>query len=369
MTENNVYAAPTTIQDIEVINTYELEERAREVMPKGGFGYISGGSGDEYTLRQNTKAWDAKGILPRVLADVEFPDTSTKIFEHEIKVPFIMAPIAAHGLAHETKEAGTAKGVSEFGTIMSISAYSGAKFEEIEAGLNGSPRWFQIYMSKNDDFNKNIIDEAKADGATAIILTADATLSGNRETDIRNKFVYPFGMPIVSRYLTGSGENMSLNNIYAQSKQKIAPEDVKFLKEYSGLPVFVKGIQSPDDALLAIGAGADGIWVSNHGGRQLDGAPGSFETLELISKAVAGRVPIVFDSGVRRGEHIFKALASGADIIAVGRPVLYGLALGGWKGVRSVLEYFEKDLKRVMQLAGTQTIEDVKNTKLFDNRN
>ncbi|MRI81200.1 lactate oxidase [Aerococcaceae bacterium DSM 109653] len=369
MTENNVYAAPTVIQDIEVINTYELEDRAREVMPKGGFGYISGGAGDEYTLRQNTKAWDAKGILPRVLADVEFPDTSTKIFEHDIKVPFIMAPIAAHGLAHETKEAGTAKGVSEFGTIMSISAYSGAKFEEIEAGLNGSPRWFQIYMSKDEDFNKNIIDEAKADGATAIILTADATLSGNRETDVRNKFVYPFGMPIVSRYLTGSGENMSLNNIYAQSKQKIAPEDVKFLKEYSGLPVFVKGIQSPDDALLAIGAGADGVWVSNHGGRQLDGAPGSFETLEMISKAVAGRVPIVFDSGVRRGEHIFKALASGADIIALGRPVLYGLALGGWKGVRSVLEYFENDLKRVMQLAGTQTIEDVKNTTLFDNHN
>ena len=369
MTENNVYAAPTVIQDIEVINTSELEDRAREVMPKGGFGYISGGAGDEYTLRQNTKAWDAKGILPRVLADVEFPDTSTKIFEHDIKVPFIMAPIAAHGLAHETKEAGTAKGGSEFGTIMSSSAYSGAKFEEIEAGLNGSPRWFQIYMSKDEDFNKNIIDEAKADGATAIILTADATLSGNRETDVRNKFVYPFGMPIVSRYLTGSGENMSLNNIYAQSKQKIAPEDVKFLKEYSGLPVFVKGIQSPDDALLAIGAGADGVWVSNHGGRQLDGAPGSFETLEMISKAVAGRVPIVFDSGVRRGEHIFKALASGADIIALGRPVLYGLALGGWKGVRSVLEYFENDLKRVMQLAGTQTIEDVKNTTLFDNHN
>ena len=368
MSEKIEYAAPTVIQDIEVVNTYELEDRAREVMPNGGFGYVSGGSGDEYTLRQNTKAWDAKGILPRVLADIEFPDTSTKIFEHDIKVPFIMAPIAAHGLAHETKEAGTAKGVSEFGTIMSISAYSGAKFEEIEEGLNGSPRWFQIYMSKDDEFNKNIIDEAKADGATAIILTADATLSGNRETDVRNKFVYPFGMPIVSRYLTGSGENMSLNNIYAQSKQKISRDDVKFLKEYSGLPVFVKGIQSPDDALLAIGAGADGIWVSNHGGRQLDGAPGSFETLEGISKAVAGRVPIVFDSGVRRGEHIFKALASGADIIALGRPVLYGLALGGWKGVRSVLEYFEQDLIRVMQLAGTQTIEDIKKKELFDNR-
>ena len=365
--EKVTYDAPTEVKEIEVVNTYELEERASKIVPHGGFDYISGGSGDEYTLRQNNKAWESKRILPRVLADVEFPDTSTSILGHDIKVPFIMAPIAAHGLAHETKEAGTAKGISEFGTIMSISAYSGAKFEEIEEGLNGSPRWFQIYMSKDDELNKNILDEAKADGATAIILTADSTLSGNREKDIRNEFVYPFGMPIVSRYLTGSGANMSLNNIYSQSKQKISPRDVAFLKDYSGLPVFVKGLQTPEDALLAIGAGADGIWVSNHGGRQLDGAPGSFETLEVISEAVAGRVPIVFDSGVRRGEHIFKALASGADIVALGRPVLYGLALGGWKGVKSVLEYFEKDFTRVMQLAGTQTIEDVKKTKLADN--
>ena len=364
--EKIAYDAPSEVKDIHVVNTYELEERAREIVPKGGFDYISGGSADEYTLRQNQKAWETKRVLPRVLADVEFPDTSTSILGHDIKVPFIMAPIAAHGLAHQTKEAGTAKGVADFGTIMSISAYSGAKFEEIEKGLNGSPRWFQIYMSKDDELNKNIIDEAKADGATAIILTADSTLSGNREKDIRNEFVYPFGMPIVSRYLTGSGANMSLNNIYAQSKQKISPHDVRMLKEYSELPIIVKGIQTPDDAMAAIGAGAEGIWVSNHGGRQLDGAPGSFETLEGISKAVAGRVPIIFDSGIRRGEHIFKALASGADIVALGRPVLYGLALGGWKGVRSVLEYFETDLERVMQLGGTQTIEDVKKAQLFD---
>lgn len=361
------YDAPTVVQEIDVVSTQRLVEKAQAVVPRGGFDYITGGSGDEFTLRQNTEAFLHKGILPRVLADVEHPDTSTSILGHDLKVPFIMAPIAAHGLAHETKEAGTARGISEFGgTIMSISAYSGATFEEIDKGLNGNARWFQIYMSKDDDLNKNILDEAKADGATAIILTADSTLSGNRERDMLNKFVYPFGMPIVSRYLTGSGKNMSLNNIYAQSKQKISPRDVKFIAEYSGLPVFVKGLQTPEDALKAIGAGAAGIWVSNHGGRQLDGAPGSFDTLSEISKAVAGRVPIVFDSGVRRGEHIFKALASGADIIAVGRPVLYGLALGGWKGVKSVLEYFETDLKRVMQLAGTQTIEDVKHARLFD---
>lgn len=366
MTETN-YNAPKEVKSLDIVNTIELEDFASEIVPKGGFDYMAGGSGDEFTLRRNVESFNFKGILPRVAADVEFPDTSTRIFEHDLKVPYIMAPIAAHGLAHESKEAGTARGISEFGgTIMSISAYSGATFQEIEAGLNGNPRWFQIYMSKDDELNKNILDEAKQDGATAIILTADATLSGNRDRDDKNKFVYPFGMPIVSRYLTGTGANMSLNNIYAQSKQKISLEDIRFIKEHSQLPVFLKGVQSPEDALAAIGAGVDGIWVSNHGGRQLDGAPGSFETLEGIAEAVAGRVPIVFDSGVRRGEHIFKALASGADIVAIGRPVLFGLALGGWKGVQSVFEYFEKDLQRVMQLAGTQTIEDVKNARLFD---
>lgn len=362
------YKAPSEVKEINVVNTYELEMMAVEIIPQGGFDYISGGSGDEYTLKQNVDCFNHKGILPRVLADVENPETETSILGHDIKAPFIMAPIAAHGLAHQSKEAGTARGVSEFGTIMSISAYSGAKFEEIEKGLNGSPRWFQLYMSKDDEINKMIVDEAKADGATAIILTADATIAGNREKDIRNKFVYPFGMPIVSRYLTGAGEKMSLNNIYAQSKQKISPRDVEFLSDYSDLPIFVKGVQSAEDALLAIGAGAAGIWVSNHGGRQLDGAPGSFDTLEKIAKAVQGRVPIVFDSGIRRGEHIFKALASGADVVAIGRPALYGLALGGYKGVKSVFEYFEKDLKRVMQLAGTQTVEDIKQTKLYDKK-
>lgn len=360
------YNAPTEVKEIDIINTYELEDQAEKVIPKGGFGYIKGGAGDEITKNNNDIAWNHKGILPRVLADIENPDTTTSVFGTDIRAPFVMAPIAAHGLAHETKEAGSSKGVSEYGTVMSISSYSGATFEEIQEALNGGPSWFQLYMSKNDDFNKGIIDEAKELGSTALILTADSTVSGNREDDVRNNFVYPFGMPIVQRYLDGSGSGMSLVDIYAQSKQKINIDDVRFLTEYSGLPVIVKGIQTPEDAMKAIGAGAKGIWVSNHGGRQLDGAPGSFDTLSEISEAVAGRVPIIFDSGIRRGEHIFKALASGADIVGLGRPMLYGLALGGWKGVRSVLEYFEEDLRRVMQLAGTQTVEDIKKARLFD---
>lgn len=362
----NEYKAPTEVKELDVINTNELEDLAKEVIPTGGFGYIAGGAGDEITKNNNKEAWNHKGILPRVLANIENPDTSTSIFGTDLRVPFVMSPIAAHGLAHETKEAGTARGFSEFGTIMSISSYSGATFEEIQKGLNGGSSWFQLYMSKNNDFNKGIIDEAKELGASALILTADATVAGNREADVRNNFAYPFGMPIVQRYLDGSGRGMTLPDIYAQSKQKINLDDVRFLAEYSGLPVIVKGLQTPEDALKAIGAGASGVWVSNHGGRQLDGAPGSFDVLPEIAAAVAGQVPIIFDSGIRRGEHIFKALASGADIVGLGRPILYGLALGGWKGVKSVLDYFEADLKRVMQLAGTQTIEDVKNARLFD---
>lgn len=363
--EKLIYKAPSKVREIEVVNTYDLEKQAREILPKSGFDYIAGGAGDEYTLLQNIEAFNLKRILPRVLADVEYPETKTSIFGHELPTPIIMAPIAAHGLAHESKEVGTAKGVSEYGTILSISTYTGADLNETAKVMTDTPKWFQLYMSKDNDVNKAIIDEAKADGASAIILTADATVMGNREKDKRNDFVFPFDMPIVSRHLRGSVEDESLNNIYLESKQRINPDDIGLIAEYSELPVLVKGIQAPEDALKALDAGAAGIWVSNHGGRQLDGAPGSFEMLEGIAKVVDKRVPIIFDSGIRRGEHVFKALASGADIVAIGRPVLYGLALGGWKGVASVFNYFEEDLERVMQLAGTQTVEAIKKSELY----
>ncbi|MCC5895604.1 MAG: alpha-hydroxy-acid oxidizing protein [Alkalibacterium sp.] len=358
------YHAPSNITSLDIVNTFDLENQASQLIPKGGFDYIAGGAGDEYTLKQNIASFNQKRILPRVLADVESPDTRTTLFKSVIPAPIIMAPIAAHGLAHDSKEVGTAKGVSEYGTILSISTYTGSELEETSRVMSDTSKWFQLYMSKDNEVNKAIIDEAKADGASAIILTADATVMGNREKDKHNQFVFPFDMPIVSRHLRGYIEDRALNNIYLESKQKINAEDVRFLADYSQLPVIVKGIQSPEDAVKAIDAGAGGIWVSNHGGRQLDGAPGSFETLTHIADSVEKRVPIIFDSGIRRGEHIFKALASGADCVAIGRPALYGLALGGWKGVTSIYKYFEDDLKRVMQLAGTQTIEDIKKTKL-----
>jgi isopentenyl diphosphate isomerase/L-lactate dehydrogenase-like FMN-dependent dehydrogenase len=162
------------------------------------------------------------------------------------------------------------------------------------------------------------------------------------------------------------GEGEGIAAIYAKAKQKLSLADIKAIKDYTDLPVLVKGVQSPADIDELIEAGADGIWVSNHGGRQVDGAPGSFDCLEAIAEVVAGRVPIIFDSGVRRGQHVFKALASGADIVAIGRPMLWGLSLGGVQGVTDVFNHLKKELTIDMQLTGCQTVEAIKSTKLVD---
>lgn len=210
------------------------------------------------------------------------------------------------------------------------------------------------------------MDRVKAEGYKAIVLTADATVGGNREVDKRNGFVFPVGMPIVEEYLP-EGAGKSMDFVYKSAKQRLSPRDVEFIAEYSGLPVYVKGPQCREDVERSLAAGASGIWVTNHGGRQIDGGPAAFDSLQEVAEAVDRRVPIVFDSGVRRGQHVFKALASGADLVAIGRPVIYGLALGGSVGVRQVFEHLNAELKTAMQLSGAQTIEDVKHFKLRHN--
>ena len=268
-----------------------------------------------------------------------------------------MAPVAAHGLANVNAEKASAKGVARFGTIYTASSYASCTLEEIRAaGGEQTPQWFQFYMSKDDGINRDILAMAKRNGAKAIVLTADATVGGNRETDRRNGFTFPLAMPIVQAYQSGIGQTMDA--VYGSSKQKLSPQDVAFIAKESDLPVYVKGVQSEEDVARALDAGAQGIWVSNHGGRQLDGGPAAFDSLQIVADAVAGRVPIVFDSGVRRGQHVFKA---------IGRPVIYGLALGGSTGVQQVFDFFKKELEMVMQLAGTQTIADIRQAKLRDN--
>ncbi|KRK93428.1 lactate oxidase [Latilactobacillus curvatus JCM 1096 = DSM 20019] len=238
--------------------------------------------------------------------------------------------------------------------------------EDAAAAAPDAPQFFQLYMSKDDQFNEFLLKKAVKAGVKAIILTVDSTLGGYREADIETQFQFPLPMPNLAAYSNSDGAGKGISEIYAAAKQGLVPEDIQKIKQITNLPVFVKGIQSPVDAEIAIQAGADGIWVSNHGGRQLDGGPASFEVLPLIAQQVAKRVPIVFDSGIRRGEHVFKALASGADLVAIGRPIIYGLNLGGAQGVQSVFEHLNHELSITMQLAGTKTIDEVKETTLLD---
>ena len=360
---NYKYNASTLDTQITIYDIDDLEKRAAMVIPQGGFDYIYGGADTEKTMRDNIACFDKVDIYPRVLTGVDMPDIATSILGIDISLPVIVAPAAAHGLAHVSAEAGTARGAAASGTIMSVSNYASSTLAEIASAGNGAPQWFQLYLSKDDEFNRQIVKQAEELGYRAIILTVDAPVGGNRIRDMRNGFKFPLAMPNVAQK-SGLTQGQGIGKIFAAAQNRLTPYDVMRVKKMTNLPVIVKGIQHPDDAEIAIAAGADAIWVSNHGGRQLDGTFCAFDVLADIARRVNKRVPVIFDSGIRRGTHIFKALASGADVVAIGRPVIYGLALGGWRGVVSVFEYLKADLRRVMMLAGTQTISDIKNTKL-----
>ncbi len=359
MSRDSGYQASVRDEKIVIYDVDDLEQQVAEIIPLGALDYIRGGAETEGTMRRNESAFDMVDIYPRVLTGVDNPSTETSVFGIDISMPIIVAPAAAHGLAHVSAEAGSARGAAAAGTIMSVSTYASSTLAEVAGAGNGAPQWFQLYLSKNDAANRALVKSAENLGYDAIILTVDAPIGGNRIRDARNNFNFPLDLPNVLR----SG-GMGIGAIFAAAKNDLTPYDIMRVKSMTRLPVIVKGVQHPDDAEVAIAAGADAIWVSNHGGRQLDGAPGAFEVLPEIAARVNKRVPIIFDSGIRCGQHVFKAIASGADIVAIGRPVIYGLALGGWRGVESVFEYLKSDLQRVMWLAGAQTVDEIKNIEL-----
>ena len=349
-------------KQIDILNVASLEERAKQSMEIGVFGYIQSGADDEVTLKDNTLAFDKRKIVPRVLRGIAGVDISTNFLGIDLSTPIITAPTAANGLAHRNAEIDAAKGTYLAGSVFCMSTYANQLISDVGKVENSGSFFMQLYMSSDDNFNFYIIDEAKKANAKAIILTVDATVSGNREADMKNKFSFNIEMKNLNQF--GKSSNLSIHDLFKKGKRNLDFSDIKKVKDYSKLPVIVKGIQSPTDAELAIQNGVDAIWVSNHGGRQLDSGPASIDCLEFIAKAVNKRVPIVFDSGIRRGSHVFKAIALGADIVAIGRPVLYGLHWGGYSGVKAVYDKLNFELETVMQLAGTKDINQIKGTVL-----
>lgn len=360
------YPQNDTEKPLKMVNVDELEHEAKYVIPEPAYYYIASGSENEWTWRNNINAFNHFQIVPRALTNTSDPKTNTNFLGMDLKMPLMISPIAAHGIAHKEAELDTARGAKMAGALFSSSTYANMSVEDIAKVAGDAPRVFQLYMSRDWDFNEMVLKAVKETGYKAILLTIDALVSGHREANIRTHFTYPVPMAFFTRYLQGKGEGkgQSVAQMYRMSAQKIGPKDVAKIKEISGLPVFVKGIMCAEDAYIAMGAGADGIVVSNHGGREIDGAPATIDVLPEIAKEVNKRVPIILDSGVRRGSHVFKALALGADLVGIGRPFLYGLALGGAQGVESVLKQLNDELKIDMELTGCKTIEDVKHAKI-----
>jgi lactate oxidase len=347
------YQGGSAVRKLAIVNLSDLEAEAKEILPPGGFGYIASGSGDEWTLRENLAAFQRIPIEPRYLSGITDPDLSATILGTTLPFPVIIPPMGSHGLAHVSREEGTAKGAAAAGTLMIAATPSNLSMEEIAAAAAG-PKWFQLYFPADLGFARELLQHARATGYTAIVVTADTVWASPRETNLRNRFKLPRALGRGNAPLgkTRAEANAALDN----KKKDLNWDDIAFVQKESGLPVIIKGVLSPAMAATAVARGAAAVYVSNHGGRALVGAPASIAVLPRIAEAVDGRVPIILDGGVRRGVDIFRARALGADIVAVGRPVLYGLALGGWMGVQSVLEYLKEDLALTMKLAGTQDL-------------
>ncbi|MEY2567749.1 MAG: 4-hydroxymandelate oxidase [Actinomycetota bacterium] len=331
-----------------------LEEEARSLLPGPTYDYLAGGAGDELTLGDNVTAWDRVRLRPRVLRDVGTVDMTTTALGTPVASPVLVAPTAFHKLAHPDGEAATAAGAAAAGALFVAATRSTTPLEDIAAASGpGAPRWYQVYVLQERDHTAELVQRAAKAGYTALVLTGDTPLLGQRLRDVRNAFVLPAN---VGEAAMQSGA--AVGSLVDQDPT-ITFEAIDWLRELSGLPVLVKGVLRGDDAEACLAAGAAGVCVSNHGGRQLDGAIAAADALVEVVDAVGGRGEVYVDGGVRRGVDVVRALALGARGVMVGRPVLWGLATGGSEGVRRVLLGFQHELAVAMALCGARTVDEV----------
>jgi 4-hydroxymandelate oxidase len=333
------------------ITLADYEPLARAAMRSDAWGYYAGGAGDELSLADNRAAWDRIRLRPRVLVDVSQRDLSTAAFGIELPHPIMVAPMARHDLAHPEGERGSSLGAAAAGALTTLSTISSVSMEEVADAVPDGRRWFQLYAPTDRGACRELIDRAVAASYGALVLTVDLPLPGNRERDLRAGFVLPPGVHLPDDQPTGASGLVLLPTL--------GWDDLAWIRSVCPIPLVVKGILRADDAARAVEAGCDGVWVSNHGGRQLDTSIAAADTLPEIVDAVGGRALLVVDGGVRRGIDVLKGLALGADLVAVGRPVLWGLAVDGAEGVQRVLEVLRDELSLAMALAGCRSIDEI----------
>ncbi|HCW09332.1 MAG TPA: lactate 2-monooxygenase [Cytophagales bacterium] len=388
----------------------DLEASARKKLSEQAYAYIAGGAGNESTVRSNVSSFEKLKIVPRMLRDVSARDTSIELFKHKYESPIFIAPIGVLELAHRDADLAVAKAASAMQVPYIFSSQASVPMEKVAAAMGDGPRWFQLYWSKSNELVKSFVTRVENCGCSAIVVTLDTTLLGWRTRDLDMAYL-PFlegrGIaqytsdpvfqklmdelePAANRKLnwhTLAGliqmtKNYPGNNFFSKlvSKRPIKAvqkfintysnpaltwDDLKFLREVTKFPVLLKGILHAEDARKAIDYGMDGIIVSNHGGRQVDGSISTIEALPSIVEAVQNKIPVLMDSGIRGGADIFKALALGAKAVCIGRPYVYGLAVAGEQGVKEVLQNMLTDFELTMALAGCRNIAEIKTSSLM----
>jgi len=367
-----------------------FEPMARRRLSRMAYDYVRSGGGDEISMRENRAGFERLQLEPSVLVDVSRIDTRVNLFGSELESPILLAPVAYHRLYHAEGEVGTARGASAAGAGLVISTFTTTSIDEIARNTR-QPIWFQLYVQRDREFTKDMVQRAVASGCKAVCITADTPVLGNRYGQL--SFGLPKGMECV--HLRGSRAPGAAQVTQIQAPEIQATEiqateiqatqghktqraniydtlfdpsfnwnDLEWLRSVAGVPVLVKGVLSAADGKLAVSRGADGVIVSNHGGRNLDTVPATIDALPRVVDAVAGRIPVMLDSGIRRGTDVLMALALGAKAVFIGRPYVYGLAAGGAKGVERVISILRDELERAMALTGRRSIAEIDATVL-----
>jgi len=326
------------------------------------FEYISGGAADEITLKWNRESYDKIRLRPRIFVDVSKLDTRVKLFDQELPFPILLAPTAYHRLVHPEGELATARGAGAAGATMVAGMLATTPIEEIAKAATGT-LWFQTYILKDRGFTRDLIQRAEGVGCKALCITSDSPVVGVRNRDARANFSLPPNLERANlRGLMRTGGNLRPpdGDIYTPILDaSLTWKEIDWLRSFARIPVILKGVLNPDDAELAVKSGASGIIVSNHGARNLDTVPPTIEILPDVVERVAGRIPVLCDSGIRRGTDVLKALALGANAVLIGRPYLYGLSVGGDSGVTRVINILKNEFKVAMALSGRPTIASV----------
>lgn len=374
----------------------DLRTRAKQKLPAPMFHYIDGGADDEWTLRHNTQAFDDYQLMPNYLKDVGTIDMKTRVLGCDLDLPFFLAPTGMSRLFHHEKELGACRAAEKFGTLYSLSTLATTSLEDV-AGAAAGPLMFQIYILKDRELTKEFVQRCKASGYKALCLTVDTLVAGNRQRDLVNGMTMPpkitcnsffsyasrvewlFNLMrnpdfklanVVHRVdALGKGAMGLIDYVNSQFDRCVTWDDVTWLAEQWDGPLVIKGLQSPADAQRAVDVGAKALMVSNHGGRQLDGVPAPVDCIAPIRDAVGDQLELIVDGGIRRGTHIIKALAQGADSCSIGRAYLYGLAAGGQSGVEHALGLLKAELERSMALLGVSSIAEINSNHLYVKEN